>query len=103
MLPTLQARPPMGMPWRTYQDLIVSFPFLCFFLFSFAVTVMMRICWQEVKDMNGRKHSEQLTYVFAQCVEYLRFQCRVQSFIFLLPCVVMITFPIFFSLLHLLL
>ena len=74
---------------------LLSSPFLSFFL-SFSFAVVMRICWQEVKHMNGRKHSEQLTYVFAQCVEYLRFQCRVQSFIFLLPCVVMITFPIFF-------
>ena len=98
MLPTLQARPPMGMPWRTYQDLIVSFPFLRFFLFSFsfAVTVMMRICWQEVKQMNGRKHSEQPTYAFCAVRGILARLGQGSIFYFLLPCVVMIAFSIFF-------
>ena len=39
VFPTLQARPPIGMPWRTYQDLIVSFPFL-FCISSFFLLVL---------------------------------------------------------------
>ena len=94
VFPTLQARPPIGMPWRTYQDLIVSFPFLYFFLFSFAV--VMRICWQEVKQMNGRKHSEQPTYAFCAVRGILARLGQGSIFYFLLPCVVMIAFSIFF-------
>ena len=56
----------------------------------------MRICWQEVKQMNGRKHSEQPTYAFCAVRGILARLGQGSIFYFLLPCVVMIAFSIFF-------